>query len=516
VAFPPPVRLLAVIAVSPSSTVFRHGVASGDPRSDRVVIWTRVTSPGNEPVNVLWEAATEPDFQCVIATGSAEATVGSDFTVHIDVAGLGPSTQYFYRFTALNQTSPVGRTKTLPIFGAPRVRFAVACCAKLNVGYFNAYACLAEREDLDFFLHLGDYIYETAEHATAHRLSSVVPERAYDPPQECRTLGDYRGRYAQYRLDSDLQRLHQALPMFATLDDHEIADGAWRDGSQDHEEDRDGAWAVRRQAALRARWEWLPLRRPDPNNAEQSYSSIVVADLLDLILIDTRTQRDRPHDGVGVQDPQRTALGRRQRAWLLDELDASNAMWRIIGSPTLMATLANDALPAACHQALRTLKVVNPRDGGPDSDPWSGYPHERNEILRHVRDRAPDNVVVLSGDVHFSLAAELQCSDEDGAGAPIAVEFVTPSVTSQNLDDKMGWPPRTESPPIEQALVDWVPGLQWCELDSHGYLLVEVTREQVRAEWWFVDAIATPSTDESCGAAWQVESGRPRLSAVPR
>lgn len=477
------------------------------------MIWTRVTTETSDPIAVRWEVALDEGFDCIVAAGSEVASFGADFTVKVDVAGLGASTRYYYRFQALDQYSSIGRTKTLPVAGNEQVRFAQVCCAKLNAGFFNAYARIADRSDLDFVLHLGDYIYESAEPSLATKHEVPQLGRAYDPPGECKSLADYRARYSQYRLDPDLQRLHQALPMVATLDDHEIADGAWLDGSEAHDPLRDGSWSARRRDALTARWEWLPLRPPNLLDVEQVYQTIRVGDLLDLILVDARTRRDPPVAGPSVRAVHRTALGHSQAAWLCSELGSSRACWRAIGSPTLMATVRSDTLSVACREALRTLKLVNPQDDGPDLDPWSGYLHERESIMEFIRAQRLSNVVVLSGDVHVSLAAELTCEATTG-DANVAVEIVTPSVTSQNLDDKMGWAPRTHSVPIEQSLLRARPSLRWCELDSHGYVIVDVTRERLLAQWWFVDAIDLPSAAERCAASWLVASGRSQLCFV--
>jgi alkaline phosphatase D len=506
------------VANEPSAgPLFLHGVASGDPRSDRVMIWTRVSSQGDESIAVRWQIATERGFRHPVAGDEVRTSASVDFTVKVDVVGLKPDTKYFYRFEVLGQCSPVGRTKTLPDTGIGHVRFALACCAKLNAGFFNAYARIADRsDDLDFVLHLGDYIYESAEEPLANAMHRLGQIRSYDPPTECMDLDGYRRRYARYRLDPDLQRLHQALPMIATIDDHEVADGAWLKGSGTHDPGKDGTWVDRRRYALQARWEWLPLRMPNPDDPEQIFQSVRIGELLDLFLIDTRNYRDRPLDGQGVSNPERTALGRRQREWLLRELDSSNAIWRLIGSPALMAAISSDSLPLPTKKALRTLKLIDPQNDGPDSDPWAGYTQERDSLLRHLRDSGIGNVVVLSGDVHVALASELLCERSSDIEAPVAVEFVTASITSQNLDDKMGWAPRTESRPIEQSLKHTLPHLRWCDLDSHGYVVVDVKRERVLAEWWFVGAIHEHSPEESCGAAWKVESDQPRLIEVPR
>ena len=496
--------------------VFRHGVASGDPRQDRAVIWTRITSSEHQFISVRWHVATDAELRCIIACGDITTSAADDFTIKVDIGALNANTHYYYQFEALGQLSIIGRTKTLPNGDNHQIRFAQVACAKLNAGYFNAYARIADRTDLDFFLHLGDYIYESAETSQTKHCSGPTIGRAYDPPNECKSLDDYRRRYAQYRLDTDLQRLHQALPMIATLDDHEIADGAWRDGSGDHQPMSDGPWANRRRAALQARWEWLPLRRPNPDDLEQVFQSINMGDLLDLIVLDTRTYRDPPDDGQAIHDPERTALGLRQRQWLLREIDSSRARWRIIASPTLISEICTNSLPPSCKHALQKLKLISLQNDGPDTDPWAGYPYERDLVLRHIQDSRISNVVVLSGDVHVSIASELLGGRSERDNSPVAVEFVTPSITSQNLDDKMGWVPRTDSLSIEHALKESLPCLRWCELDSHGYVIVDVSRDRLLAEWWFVDAINRVSVNETCGAAWQVETGRPRLTAVDR
>lgn len=264
---------------------------------------------------------------------------------------------------------------------------------------------------------------------------------------------------------------------------------------------------------MKARWEWLPLRMPNPLNPEQVFQSIAIGNLLDLLVLDTRTRRDPPHDGLPINDAARTALGLPQRDWLLRELDSSQARWQLIASLTLMAEVWNSSLPPSCMHALRTLKLIGLQYDDPDADPWAGYPHERDLILRHIQGAKRFNVVVLSGDVHVSLAAELSGLGRGSTDDPVAVEFVTPSITSHNLDDKMGWAPRTKSLPIEQALSDSAARFKWCELDSHGYVIVDVNCERVQGEWWFVDAIQA-CYGEKCGAVWKVERGQPRLIAI--
>ena len=495
-----------------TDNVFVHGVASGDPLEDRVVIWTRVTTPTPEPVEVNWKIASDSDLNKIIASGTALAQADADYTVNVDVTGLEPASRYFYQFEALGQTSPIGRTKTLPTNGVQHLRFAQVSCAKFNAGFFNAYSRIAARDDLDFLLHLGDYIYEASNKPPASQTPGADIGRPFDPLHECKTLEDYRRRYAQYHRDPDVQRLHAALPLIATLDDHEFADGAWRDGASEHKVERDGDWASRRAIAFQVRWEWLPARKPDPLDSQRVFRKVSLGGLADLILIDTRTRRDEPVPPPAMFDPGRSALGVEQRTWLLEQFDTSNAQWKLLANPSVMATTWSKDFPPTIKQALLKLKLIDVDGIGPDYDQWDGYPVERDLLLNHLRDNEIKNVVVLSGDVHVGLAIELKRDAFDQKEEPIAVEFVTGSLTSQNLDDKMGWVARTESIPIEQEVMKAFPHIRWCDFDSHGYNIIDVTPEQVTAQWWAVDTVLRRSDIETCMGAWAVESGKPKLT----
>ncbi|MGH9225322.1 MAG: alkaline phosphatase D family protein [Acidimicrobiales bacterium] len=476
--------------------MFRHGVASGDPRPDGVVLWTRVEGA---PSRFIWEIATDPAVTGVVAGGYLPPPAAdTDWTVHVDVGGLDPATTYWYRFFWPDgPSSPIGRTRTLPGPDATNVRFAMVSCAKYNAGFFNAYARIAERDDLDFVLHLGDYIYEAAQAPPPSQTPAADIGREVDPLHECKTLEDYRRRYARYRLDPDVAALHLAHPLIATVDDHEFADGTWRDGSVEHHPDRDGPFARRRATAWRAHWEWLPFRPPDPADAETVYRTVPIGTLADLLLIDIRTHRDEP-SAAAIDDPRRGMLGPAQREWLLGELARSQARWRLLANPSPLAPTWSDTLPAFTRQPLATVKLIAPDGNGPDPDQWDGYVPERDAVIAAL----PPDTVVLAGDVHVSLAMEM----------PTAVEFVTASLTSQNVDDKMGWAPRTESLAIEAAYGEALPHVRWCELDSNGYVVVDVTPERVAAEWWHVDTVLRPSPHQTCAARWTVRHGTSRLT----
>ena len=480
---------------------FRHGVASGDPLPDRVVIWTRVSGTASE-ADVAWTMARDAELQDVVASGRATATPQKDHCVHVDVEGLSPDTNYWYGFALDDERSPVARTRTLPGPGCERLRLATVSCAKYSGGFFNGYARIAERDDLNFVLHLGDYIYEVSNHPPPSQTPPADIGRSYDPDGECVTLDDYRRRYAHYRLDPDVQALHHAHPVIATVDDHEFADGVWREGSVEHREDRDGPWSDRRAAAFRSRWEWQPYRMPDPAQPERVFRSIDLGGLAELFIIDTRSRRDEPVPATRL-DPSAGQLGAEQKGWLLDALGRSTSPWRLLANSSVMAPIWAEGIPGNVEDALQTLKLVNADGTGPDPDQWDGYPFEREDILRAL-DGASAGTVVLSGDVHIGLASELRVD-----GRVVAGEFVTTSLTSQNVDDKKGWARGTRSVPLEEGYVAAVPTVLWCDFDAHGYMTVEVSPEAVTGEWWFVDTVLERTPGEARGAAFRVSAGRP-------
>jgi phosphodiesterase/alkaline phosphatase D-like protein len=487
---------------------FRYGVASGDPLPDRVVIWTRVEPGGPEPITVQWFIASFGGD--LVVSGETVTGPDRDWAVSIDVTGLAPATRYQYWFEAAGRRSPVGSTRTLPAGDCSHLRFAQVSCAKYNAGYFNAYARIAERDDIDFVLHLGDYIYEASQTPPASQTASADIGRPFDPLHECKTLDDYRRRYAQYRSDPDVQAMHAAHPLIATVDDHEFADGAWRGGATEHREDRDGPWCERLAAAFRAREEWLPVRRPDPSDPTSVFRSVSVGSLAELFVLDTRTRRDEPVAPPASLAPGRSALGREQRDWLFAGLAGSTARWRLIGNPSVLSHTWNDALPERVRAALVKVKLIELDGKGPDWDQWDGYPEERAAVLRHIRETGDSNVVILSGDVHVGLAIEVT----DGVGGePVCVEFVNTSLTSQNLDDKMGWAPLTESLPLAEEFAAGMPHVQWVDFDSHGYCVVDVAPDRVRCEWWAVDAIVERTPGERLAAAWSVAWGDTGLVA---
>jgi phosphodiesterase/alkaline phosphatase D-like protein len=502
------------------SNAFANGVASGDPLADRVVIWTHVS--GVEPdadATVSWCLARDHRLSDLVAQGTAVAAADRDHTVHVDVTGLEPGTTYFYGFDVPGAVSTVGRTRTLPAGHVERARFAMASCAKFNAGFFNAYDRIADRGevgDLDFLLHLGDYIYEASNTPPKNQTPGADIGRPFEPLHECVTLADYRTRYRQYVGDPSVQRVRAALAVIAALDDHELADGAWRGGADNHDEAVYGPWSNRRAAAFQARAEWLPIRLPDPDDPTRVFRSVGLGDLADLVITDARSRRDQPVAGPAMADPDRSALGDEQRTWFLGELSRSTAAWRLWGNPSVLSTTFTPEVPADLIEPMRKLKLMHPDEIGCDPDQWDGYPAERDAILAHIEAEQIEDLVVLSGDIHVGMALEVHRDPFAAAGTgaePLAIELITASLTSQNLDDKLGYA-YGGSRVAQDRFVDTFPHARWADFDGHGYVVVDIDHDRVEGTWWFVDGVLERNDDEFRAATYLVPRGRSELVPV--
>jgi alkaline phosphatase D len=500
-------------------SVFAHGVASGDPLADRVVLWTRVSDPETGPVDAAassiiplrYVVARDTAFESIVAEGQGETSADRDFTYQVDVTCLEPNSSYYYRFEALGALSPVGRTRTLPSGRVERFRLGFCSCSNYPGGYFNAYAKLAARDELDVVLHLGDYIYE---YENGDYVDGAAIGRPSEPDHEIQSLDDYRTRYAQYRRDPDLQALHGAHPMIVVWDDHEFADGTSLTGANNHQAD-EGDFQARRAAARQAHREWLPLRLPEPDDDARIYRRFQVGDLVDLFMLDTRFVGRDPQvealDLEALEDPERSLLGEAQRDWLHRGLQESRATWRLLGQQVVMAQLVIPPLGDNPEQ------IANP-------DQWDGYPVERRALLELIRDENIENVVVLTGDIHSAWANRIALDpfveNEDEASEaeleaarPLAIELVTPAVSS---------PPGAVTLTggginvsfIKTLLEATHPHVEYVELSHNGYVTVEVTPERLRADFWFVETTREPNLAEERAASFEVESGVAELRAI--
>lgn len=480
-------------------------MASGDPTPDGVVLWTRVSVPVSDTVAVEWSVATDPALADPVAGGSVDATRRADHTVHAVVAGLRPSTTYWYGFRTGGDRSPVGRTRTLPAPDGPvdRLRLGVVCCAHYATGYFNAYARLAER-DVDLVVHLGDYIYEAeAKHERWTRL--------HRPRGRCLTLPDYRARHAQYKTDPDLQALHARHPMVAVWDDHELAGNAWWDGAAGHVPLSDGDWPRRRAAAVRAYREWMPSGLPDPADPYRIWRTVRLGPLADLVLLDTRlVGREAPAAGrrpvVGVRRRDRALLGPDQWKWLEETLGSGSTdrdRWALVASQVVMAPihlLATTGGFASRFGAVGGGLIVN-------SGQWDGYPEERERLLRLLAERGGP-ALVLSGDLHSSWVSQLALGD--GRGAPVAADFTVPAVSAPTFARALAPKVRGARSVLERAIRRANPQVAWVDTASHGYLVLDVTADRVEGQWWHVDRVGRRTEVERLAATWSVARHDPR------
>lgn len=505
---------------------FTHGVASGDPLADRVILWTRVL-PGSgtaEGLDVAWEIAADESFQQVISRGTVITDSSRDYTVKVDATGLSPATQYFYRFSAHGVYSVTGRTRTLPDAGVESLRLAVLSCSNYPQGYFNVYKEVANRP-CDAVLHLGDYIYEYAEGGYANPVMLELG-RNVQPVNEIVSIEDYRMRYGLYRTDADLQAAHQNHPFICVWDDHEITNNTWQTGAQNHNEG-EGPFDARRLAAIQAYHEWLPIR--DQGTVEEGviYRSFEFGDLATLIMLDTRlVGRDEQltHDmnidtlRSRLANDQRSIMGTTQESWLAGELMRSaraGKPWQIVGQQLLMGKLfppqvSDDELDPIQREAILAGRYGMLRNRGQQGlplnlDAWDGYPANRSRVLEAFREHA-NNVIVLAGDTHSSWAFDLHADDNE----IVAVEFGTPSVTSPGFENFLALPEGR----LEEATMQASPELKYMKANGRGWVELEVQRDKVSATWRFVSTITDRNYELVPGATLESLAGNPTLRRI--
>ncbi len=483
---------------------FSLGVASGDPVSDGFVIWTRLAPEPLSPdpatqdgmsggaVPVAYEIAADPAMKQVLRSGTAMALPQDAWSLHVEIGGLPAGRPYWYRFAAGSAQSPIGRAITAPAPGAPldKFRFGFVSCANYELGYFSAYRHLAD-EQPDIAIFLGDYIYEFV-----GRRPGV---RKHSDGVEAHDLRTYRNRYAQYRTDPDLQRLHAEIPALMTWDDHEVQNDYAGDLSETF--DDPAKFLQRRAAAYRAFYEHMPLRpslsHPDGPNM-RIYDRFAFGDLIEFSVLDGRQYRSRqacyapPNKGGGHAesnascperlDPARSFLGVEQERWLYDGLARSQARWNVIAQDQLMAEL---------------------RERQPDgdiaywTDDWNGYPACRARLLHHIQDSRVSNPVVVGGDIHSFWANELRIDNSDRRAAPVATEFVGTSITSFGppYDTFMGFLPDN-------------PHIKFFDSRKRGYVLVDTGRQRMDVKMQIVSDVTDPQATLSTLKRWVVESGR--------
>ena len=380
--------------------LFEHGVASGDPLPEGVILWTRVTAEASEPVEVWWEMALDEDFLERTAQGTLTTDASRDYTVKVDVPGLIWGRNYFYRFALQGRWSPTGRTRLAPKGNeANKLRFGVCSCANYGFGYFHAFRRIAERADLDAVLHLGDYFYEYGNGNYPDDTPEQPQLRMLEPPHETVTLEDYRLRFSLYRRDPDLQECHRQHPFVVVWDDHETANNSWMGGAQNHDPETEGPWSERVAAARQAFFEWIPIR---DNQGQELYRKLEYGELADIVMLDTRIEGREQQFSLLVFPADEPSLPSNiissgQEAWLQSQLSGSQAKWRILGNQVVMSL----------------WQFANP-DGSKtnaNADQWNGYREGRERLLSYFRDNDIPNTVVVTGDVHSSWAMDVTFGD---------------------------------------------------------------------------------------------------------
>ncbi len=526
---------------------FVHGVASGDPYTDSVLLWTRITPPAGahlQPVRLRWEVSEGADFARLTASGDYLATHERDHTVKVVAEGLQPGRWYHYRFVSeAGEVSPVGRTRTLPPHDSrDPVVWAVASCSLHPNGYFNAYQAIADLDQVDAVLHLGDYIYEYGAAPSDYGMrNGLALGRVPEPAHEIVTLGDYRQRHAQYKADPQLQAAHARAPWIVVYDDHEITNDPWVEGAQNHQPELEGDWATRKATALRAYYEWMPIRDPGTGVglSAATMRDFRFGQVASLHMVETRLlARTRQlsygrdlnwsEDASGRrvadveaferlrQDPSRQLLGESQIGWIEASTRAAvdhGCVWQVLGNqvvtarvraPNLRRVLGDDMINMALASVddatrPRLLQMVEQYDLGlpVNLDSWDGYPAERERLYGALR-RAGARPVVLAGDSHSFWVNTL--SDE--AGEKLGIEFGTTAISSPSPSASAMLPGFE----IGQVIAAQNEEVEYVDFGPRGFLKLTLTPEAVTGELVGVSTINEPRFQTSVIRSYSAEA----------
>ena len=501
--------------------VFGYGVASGDPTGDAIVLWTRATpppetpggpvaTPGSglgRPLRVRWELAYDRSFRHVVQRGTVSTTAATDHTVKVDVHGLRPYTRYWYRFRAAGETSALGRTQTAP--DEPRrehaLRFALVSCSNYTGGYFTAYRALGERDDLDFVLHVGDYVYEYGNGPDRYGPADLVGKRDGIPATETVDLEGYRLRHALHKADPDLQLAHRRHPWITIFDDHEVANNAWRSGAENHTPGAEGDFLERRRQAYEAYLEWMPFRLPAQRTGDHQgtrfFKRFTFGRLADLSVLETRQNRSAqvdvaPYTKTGggfipvgapavdaqLADPDRHLPEPEQLRWFERALARRGRSWHLVGNQVIFTPIrfpgAALGLPAGDYL---------------NSDQWDGYQADQAALIAHLdaHDSGHGDAVFLTGDIHSSWAMDVPVERTAGYRSA-GVEFVCPSVTSDGFYELVSASAKGAPAPavvqrtrgLTTAVASANPWVRYLDGVGHGFVVLDVTSRWVHADYY--------------------------------
>ncbi|HQT54416.1 MAG TPA: alkaline phosphatase D family protein [Phenylobacterium sp.] len=526
------------------AVAFKHGVASGDPLADRVILWTRITPAQATTGEIAYRWRITPTGKTSLfrrvktLTGEGVTSAARDFTVKVDVGGLKPGVQYSYEFEANGVVSPPGWTRTLPVGKTADVVLAVASCSLFPNGYFHAYSAISALARVDAVIHLGDYIYEYGGPGSYGMDSKVAWQRPHEPNHEIVSLADYRTRHAQYKSDVQLQAAHARAAWIVVWDDHETANDSFATGAQNHTPIDEGPWNERKATAIKAYYEWMPIREP----ADGGFSinrTFHFGDLASLVMLETRlTARDRqlsydrdlngldgkpdlPGFRKKLADPYRRMMGEQQEAWLASELKASVAAgrtWQVLGNEVLMARIGipsarkemgeaayAKALAASSDSArkrIARLGALAKMDLPYGLDMWDGYPVDRERVYAAVK-AAQARAIVLAGDSHAFWVNELF----DDAGARAGVEFGTTGITSPGGGDSL------PTFPIGEVFAQANREVLFCDQNAKGFLLLTLTPNEAKADLMAVSNITEPTYDTRVVKTYRVTPEAGGLSA---
>ena len=496
------------------SISFDYSVASGDPTNTHVILWTKITPFRKREYLVKWEISSDSNFNKLIADGSTTAKPFNDYTVKVDakIPSSFNGKKVFYRFISEKITSDTGITSTLPIANPTEFNIAFCSCSNYPAGYFNAYKDMAKDKDIDLVLHLGDYIYEYSRNGYASSDAKKMG-RVVDPPNEIVTLDDYRRRYATYRRDEDLQLLHQKKPFVVVWDDHEITNNTWKEGAQNHNFG-EGSFENRKNNALKAYYEWMPIR--EIQDKDKLWRNFSVGNLINLMMLDTRLYgREKQLDisayikdeilnekeyKEDLQKP-RDLLGDEQLNWIRKTVDRKY-QWSIFGQqlligpkylPSLFGSDEIDNSRSYLRQQFAGRKLPT------NTDQWDGYPQERETFYKLISESKSN--IVLAGDSHNSWFSNLYDKDDNFIG----IELGAPAISSPSFGDTYG--KLTEL--VENSFVEENRDLLWVNGKYKGYVSMNICKDYIDVSYKYVSTVKSKNYISLKPYTFRVEHAKP-------
>lgn len=459
-----------------TDSYFKEGIASGDPTQEAVVIWTRITDKYSSNLEVAWEVSDVSDFSHTISKGTTTTSGEKDCTVKIDVKGLQAATHYYYRFMYKDKHSATGSCKTLPHALQKTLNAAIVSCNNYEDGYFTSFEHIVRQTDIDYVVHLGDYIYEYETLGYANKNFVERSKRTNEPLHELVTLDDYRKRFRLYRSDVHLQKLHEKKAFFCMWDDHELANNAYVDGAKNHQPE-EGAWNTRKKAALQAYFEWMPVRAA---NVQEMVRKVTIGTDCQLYFLEERLEgRDKQYamQNEKINSKDRKLISDHQFTWLANHLQNDSIRWHVL-----------------FNQVMFTGYRL-PKNSTSEIDWWTGYPQQRQQLIK-IFEKMKNPPLIVTGDHHQAHVLELKSNRE----LPVAWEFLTPSITSKN-DDRLT---ASEIKSKKASLYENNPHLVYSNTHSHGYVILQISKEKIGFDYRYNSDILNPDGKEVQGPVFEL------------